>query len=142
MLPLLCALLIPSGFAAGSAPVAEAGLGVLAYPGDTVVLNGTASSDSDAEPLAYHWTQTLGAPVSLQDGPTAEPSFIVPAAGPYTFELVVSDGTLDSTPDSVSFYAPDREQTPDGTSGCATVPGVAGWALSAFAVGFVVRRRG
>ncbi len=137
---LLVTLVLPA-LAAGTAPVAEAGLGVLAYPGDTVVLNGTGSTDADGEPLTYHWTQTVGAPVSLADGPTAEPSFIVPGAGPYTFELVVNDGTLDSTPDSVSLYAPDREQTPDGTSGCAAAPGSAGFLLSALAAVFTVRRK-
>lgn len=127
--------------AAGTAPVAEAGLGVLAYPGDTVVLNGTGSNDVDGENLAYTWTQTIGAPVDLQDGATPEPSFIVPAAGPYAFELVVNDGTLESAADSVSLYAPDRELQPDGESGCAVAPGAASLALATAAMGLALGRR-
>lgn len=127
--------------AAGTAPVAEAGLGVLAYPGDTVVLNGTGSSDVDGENLAYTWTQTIGAPVDMQDPATPEPSFIIPAAGPYAFELVVDDGTLQSAPDSVSLYAPDRELQPDGETGCAAAPGAASLALAATAVGLALGRR-
>lgn len=127
--------------AAGTAPLAEAGLGVLAYPGDTVVLNGTGSSDVDGENLAYTWTQTIGAPVDLQDPATPEPSFVVPAAGPYAFELVVDDGTLQSDPDSVSLYAPDRELQPDGETGCAAAPGALNVLLAAAATGLVVGRR-
>jgi len=128
--------------AAGTAPVAEAGLGVLAYPGDTVVLNGTGSSDVDGENLAYTWTQTIGAPVDMQDAATPEPSFVVPAPGPYAFALVVNDGTLESPADSVSLYAPDRELQPDGESGCAAVPGAASLALATAAMGLALARRG
>lgn len=139
MLYLILVSSLLSVLAAGTAPVAGAGLGVLAYAGDTVVLNGTGSSDVDGEHLAYTWTQLEGSPVEFIDGPTAQPSFTIPEPGPYRFQLVVDDGTLESAPDEVAFYAPDREATPDGETGCATVSsstGVAGLiALAALALG-------
>ncbi len=127
--------------AAGTAPVADAGLGVLAYPGDTVVLNATGSSDVDGENLAYAWTQVVGAPVDMQDATTAEPSFVVPAPGPYAFELVVNDGTLESAADSVGLFAPDRELQPDGESGCAVAAGPGSLALAVLAAALTLGRR-
>ena len=46
-------------------PVAVAGKGVMAYVGDTVILNGTGSNDADGTALTWQWTQTSGAPVAL-----------------------------------------------------------------------------
>lgn len=138
-------LLSPPLYAAGTAPVADAGLGVLAYPGDTVVLNGTGSSDVDGEHLSYIWTQIYGARVEIIDGPTSQPSFTIPEAGAYRFQLVVDDGTLESAPDDVAFYVPDREATPDGETGCATpsaVPSLSGITLlAALTLGRRHRRR-
>ena len=138
---ILYALLAPA-VAAGSAPVADAGLGVLAYPGDTVVLNGTGSSDADHETLAYTWTQLDGTAVDFVDVRTAEPSFVVPGPGPYRFQLVVNDGTLDSAPAEVSFYAPDREAQPLGKGGgCSSSPAPAGWLLAGLGGILIGRRR-
>jgi MYXO-CTERM domain-containing protein len=143
-LPLLVLSLLPPALAAGAAPSAEAGLGVLAYVGDTVVLNGTGSSDPEGDNLTYVWTQVQGAAVEIEGATTAEPSFVIEAPGAYGFALVVNDGTTDSLPDEVVFYAPDRELTPDGESaGCATASGSApAWsALGLAAALFAVRRR-
>lgn len=114
-------LLSGLALASGTAPIADAGLGVLAYPGDTVILNGTGSSDVEGDALSYTWTQVSGSPVEFIDAPTAEPSFVIPDPGAYVFSLVVNDGTSDSPADEVSFYVPDREAQPNGRTGCATV---------------------
>ncbi len=140
--PVILACSMFTALAAGTAPVAEAGLGVLAYPGDTVVLNATASSDADGETLSYRWRQVIGTPVDPQGGTTAEPSFTIPAAGAYIFELIVSDGTLDSEPDRVAFYVPDRELEPEGGGGCATVSGEAGFSVGGLAMVMLGMRRG
>jgi hypothetical protein len=74
-------------------PVADAGPD---QPGrfrnQVVTLNGTGSSDPDADALAFAWAQTAGPAVALTGGDTATPSFTPTAAGIYTFELTVSDG--------------------------------------------------
>ncbi|MBS10056.1 MAG: hypothetical protein CME19_00455 [Gemmatimonadetes bacterium] len=60
-------------------------------PGQTVVIDGSASSDPDLDQLSYFWRQILGPAVSLQgsNGPT--PEFLPPATGDYVFELAVAD---------------------------------------------------
>jgi MYXO-CTERM domain-containing protein len=135
--------LFPHALAAGAAPTAEAGLGVLAYVGDTVVLNGTGSSDPEADNLTYVWTQVQGPSVEIEGATTAEPSFVIDAPGAYGFALVVNDGTSDSLPDEVVFFVPDRELTPDGESaGCATANGSASaWGALGLAGLLCVRRR-
>ena len=139
---LVALALSAAALAEGTAPIADAGLGVLAYAGDTVVLNGTGSSDADGEPLTYTWTQVDGVTAELQKDSTAQPEFVVPSAGPYRFSLVVNDGTLDSTPDEVSFYAPDREATPDGRTGCSAAPdgAASGLGVAALFIAALARR--
>lgn len=121
-------------------PVAEAGLGVFAYVGDTVILNGEASSDPDGQTLAYAWTQVSGPPVALADATSAKPSFVVEEPGDVRFQLIVSDGGLTSSPDTVAVVVPDREAQPLGSNGgCATGAGPA-W-IGLLALPLVARRR-
>jgi uncharacterized repeat protein (TIGR02543 family)/uncharacterized repeat protein (TIGR01451 family) len=47
------------------APVADAGDGQSVMVGDTVILNGTGSSDPEGYPLTYNWSQTGGQAVSF-----------------------------------------------------------------------------
>lgn len=128
-------LLVPPASASGEAPVAEAGLGLLAYVGDTVILDGSGSTDPEGDTLTYTWTQVGGPPVTISRGNSFEPRFEVEAAGTLRFALVVNDGTADSAPDEVEVIVPYREI--DGVeSGCATagVPSLLGVALAALAV--------
>lgn len=88
------------------APVADAGESQFVNVGMEVTLDGTGSYDDDGDPLTYAWTQLSGPGVTLADADTATPKFTAPAGTPgsdeLVFELVVSDGTLDSTADAVS----------------------------------------
>lgn len=128
--------------AVAAAPVAEAGLGVMAYVGDTVILNGSASSDPDGSPLIYTWTQVSGAPVELRRGDSSKPEFVVDAPGTLRFELVVSDGLETSAADGVAVVVPDREALPAGESpgGCHTSP-AAPTALGVALAALLARRR-
>ncbi len=88
-----------------TAPVADAGVTqTYVEPYSTVTLNGTNSHDANNDLLTYAWTQTTGTAVTLQNPTTSTPSFEAPATlsgDTLTFQLVVNDGTTDSSPDTV-----------------------------------------
>jgi hypothetical protein len=77
-------------------PVTKAGQDRTVTSGDTVQLDGSASSDADKDTLTYKWRQTAGLIVKLSDAQTAQPSFTAPQVEKETvlvFELVVNDGS-------------------------------------------------
>lgn len=84
------------------APTANAGTDVMASVATPVLLNGSASVDPDGDALAFHWEAAVGfAGLELTGTDTATPSFTAYVAGAYTLTLVVSDGRLQSAPDTV-----------------------------------------
>jgi hypothetical protein len=87
------------------APVANAGPAQAVSVGTLVTLNGAASSDANGLPLTYAWTQTSGTAVTLTGATTSNPTFVAPGApavGPFTFKLIVNNGTLASAPATVT----------------------------------------
>ncbi len=88
------------------APVADAGSDLSGInAGDVVTLNGGGSSDPDGDALTYQWTQVSGPQVTLSDATSVSPSFTAPdvtSESTLTFQLVVSDGSDQSPPATVS----------------------------------------
>ncbi len=93
-------------------PVANAGSDQTVKLGDTVILDGSASSDPDnyPSPLTYVWTQLQGPIITLKRSDKAKPIFKPIVAGTYTFSLVVSDGKDTSVPDTVTVTIPFADQ--------------------------------
>ncbi|HRF45541.1 MAG TPA: PKD domain-containing protein, partial [Candidatus Competibacteraceae bacterium] len=88
-----------------SKPVADAGPDQQVAVGDTVILNGSGSSDADGDPLNYQWaltTQPVGSTAALQDADQAQTQFIPDFAGSYIAQLIVHDGLLASDPDTAT----------------------------------------
>lgn len=87
------------------APSAVAGSDATYAEGDSVMLSGLESSDSDGQISAYQWTQISGPTVALSSSNSAETSFIAPDVKSVTdfhFQLVVTDDEgLESAPDTV-----------------------------------------
>lgn len=102
-------------------PTANAGADQTKDEESLVILNGSASSDPDGDPLVYSWTQLSGPAVTLSDPSSPTPSFTAPAVTPegatLIFELVVSDGTLTSQPDTVSITINNVNQSPVAKAG-------------------------
>lgn len=74
-------------------PIVTAGTDQSVKSGARVTLDGSRSRDPERQPLTFSWTQTLGAPVELDDEQAAKVTFRAPAIGSaLAFELTVSDG--------------------------------------------------
>ncbi|MHC1725307.1 MAG: PKD domain-containing protein [Syntrophobacteraceae bacterium] len=108
--------------ASNSRPVAEAGPNQTAPVGATVTLNGSASSDGDGNSLTYSWALTTKPPGSsaiLLNPASVSPTFSIDLPGEYIAQLIVSDGFLNSLPDTVTIStsntAPVANAGPDQT---------------------------
>ncbi|HVT35772.1 MAG TPA: GH92 family glycosyl hydrolase, partial [Nevskiaceae bacterium] len=102
---------------ADTAPVAHAGAAQVVDENLAVVLNGSASSDADGDPLSYAWTQTGGPAVTLSGADGAAPQFTSPEVADDStldFQLTVSDGRGGSSSDlthvTVKHYAANLSQ--------------------------------
>ncbi len=99
-------------------PVADAGDDVRARTGETVVLDGSGSSDPDGDPLSFEWRDREGNVLGTDKVVTVGP---FDTAGTYTFTLTVSDGEY-SDQDVVKVTVDDGP----GCSEPGTGPGLTG----------------
>ena len=100
-------------------PVANAGPNRSVFVGKLTSLDGKASTDQIGDPLKYRWTFTGRPPLSaasLLNADKVNPSFTPDVAGLYVIQLVVNDGTSDSTPASVNITA-STESLPTAKAG-------------------------
>ena len=87
-----------------SVPQAHAGDDQTVLRGAVVTLDGSASFDAEFDILHYSWAMTSRPAGSLAVlSTTTEPTttFTADLAGTYVVQLIVADGVLDSTPDTV-----------------------------------------
>lgn len=101
-------------------PVADAGADMTAISGDTVVLNGSGSSDPDTDALTYSWVQAAGPGVVISDLASPQPFFTAPDVTEdtvLTFVLTVADphGANDSA--AVNIMVQRRNQPPVANAG-------------------------
>jgi hypothetical protein len=85
-------------------PVANAGPDQSVAVGQTVQLNGTGSSDPEGSPLTFAWSfvsRPAGSTATLANPTSVTPSFVADRSGNFVVQLIVSDGSLLSAPDTV-----------------------------------------
>lgn len=110
-------------------PIANAGEDqTTILQGETVYLDGSASSDEDGDSLLYTWnfTSVLSSttPELSNEGKGVTTSFVANNAGIYELTLIVNDGTINSTPDTVIITVlpdQDRDGVIDSEDNCPTV---------------------
>jgi len=109
-----------------TAPMAVAGVAQAVDEGDAVTLDGTASTDADGDALTYRWTQTAGPAVTVDAASAPTVTWTAPLVSAdvqLSFELVVSDGELDSLPAVVSITVRNVNHGPIANAGAdITVP--------------------
>src|SRR4030095_14053864 len=103
-------------------PVANAGNNQTVSAGDTVTLDGSASTDSDGTITSYQWTQTSGTPtVSLSAPNAASTTFVAPqdiaANTTLAFELTVTDNSGQSSKAPVTVLITPPPQPPVANAG-------------------------
>ncbi|MFK7741457.1 MAG: REJ domain-containing protein [Planctomycetota bacterium] len=103
---------------AEAAPVASSGPNQTVDEGDSVALNGTASSDANLDPLTFAWTQVSGPSVTLDDPSSDTPTFTAPELLSNTdiqFQLTVTDigGLSDSSTVSITVNADNDAPSAD-----------------------------
>ena len=90
--------------AANATPIANAGPDQTVARGSTVILDGSASTDPDGDPLTYHWSfvsKAAGSTADLANPTAVNPSFVADKPGSHTVQLIVNDGKVNSLPAQV-----------------------------------------
>lgn len=109
--------LVTPAFAAGNQPpTADAGLDRTVAVGETVVLDGSGSTEPEGKAMDFLWTLAsvpAGSLAALDDPTAVRPSFTVDLAGDYAVELIATEGPRDRGPgDRCRPPAPHWRQPP------------------------------
>ena len=88
-------------------PLANAGFDQNVTLNDTVILDGSGSTDADGDPLTYSWSLSVpgGSDATLSSSTAVSPTFLADVAGDYVAQLIVNDGTEDSAADTATITA-------------------------------------
>ncbi|GAA6171987.1 hypothetical protein NBRC116592_16570 [Colwellia sp. KU-HH00111] len=102
------------------APVANAGIDQNVVTTSVVILDASASSDSDGDTLSYSWSLTSlpeNSGASLTNSTEASPTFTTDIDGSYVAQLIVNDGTENSVADTVTIVATTPNSVPVAEAG-------------------------
>ena len=103
-----------------SDPVADAGDDFSVKANTVVTLDGTLSSDADGDLINYQWALTstpAGSMAELNNISLATPTFVADVEGTYEAELIVDDGSVNSSADTVTIVAVEANAAPIANAG-------------------------
>jgi hypothetical protein len=96
------------------APVANAGPNQTVNVGNTVILDGSGSTDANGLQISYAWS-LVGRPsdsnAALVNPQSVSPTFVADRVGTYVAQLFVNNGTLTSQPSTVTITTNDVAPT-------------------------------
>ncbi|WP_196137855.1 PKD domain-containing protein [Aliikangiella sp. G2MR2-5] len=101
-------------------PVANAGNDLNGIIETQYTFNASQSIDPDGDELSYQWKivdKPDSSSAQLVNANSMSPNFTPDAIGQYQFELIVSDGKLDSEPDYLVLTAIDNNRAPVANAG-------------------------
>ena len=96
--------------AIGCKPIADAGADKVVEIGNIIQLDGSGSSGSGSGELTYRWSVSSapsGSTAELNNSTIVNPSFTPDKIGRYVLNLIVSDGSNFSRPDTVTISVID-----------------------------------
>ena len=103
-----------------TAPAANSGPDRNISTGSVVTLNGSGSTDADGNALTYAWSFTSapgGSAATLSSATAVNPTFTADKDGAYVLSLVVNDGAVDSSADTVTITAATGNSAPVANAG-------------------------
>ncbi len=114
------AYVIVTAASGNSTPMAAAGADQNVTTGSEISLDGSASSDADADTLGYSWaivSLPAGSSAALADTTVVNPTFTPDAEGSYVLSLTVNDGSEDSAEVYVTVTAASGNSAPMAAAG-------------------------
>ena len=112
---------------ANAPPTADAGPDQQAFRNLTVILDGTGSSDPNADPLTYSWSQLSGPEVNLSGAETSMPTFFPAQLGAHEFQLSVEDGGGWDAPETIAGSSIDAVEVAADLAGNAIAVYAQAW---------------
>lgn len=101
-------------------PVANAGPDQNVISGSVITLDGSTSNDANSDPLTYSWSfvsKPTGSAATLSNATLVKPTFAADKDGNYVLQLIVNDGSVNSTADSVTITAATGNSAPVANAG-------------------------
>ncbi|PIB36280.1 hypothetical protein BFP72_13200 [Reichenbachiella sp. 5M10] len=117
---LACSDKDPNPNSKNTPPTAHAGRLQNVATGTQVTLDGSGSTDEDRDPLSFSWSMASkpeSSSASLSASNTSHPTFTADVDGEYTIQLIVNDGTADSSPAIATVTATSGNVTPVAHAG-------------------------